>query len=92
MWLRTLDKIILDFLGGSYLNPVTSTLLEVRRRKVTQTEGKTLWRQAKTGVISLQAKDCQQPPEAGQGKAQIFLRGSSQHLDFGLLASRAVKK
>lgn len=39
-------------------------------------------------------KDCHQPPEAGRGKGEFFsgdfVEGAwpSQHLDFGLLASR----
>ena len=53
--------------------------------------------EAETGVILLQAKEHQEPPEAGRGKegfSPVGFRGSMalEYLNFGLLASRTVRE
>ena len=44
------------------------------------------------GVMRSQAKECQQPPEAGHSKQLIFPQTVCTHLDFRFLASRTVRE
>lgn len=88
------------------LNAITCILIEEKKKEILHTQTHTgEGTEANTGVVQPQAKEHWQPLEAGRGRKKFSPRASRgaqlcwhldfgpvEFVDFGLLASRTVKK